>query len=75
MIFQAIIAIILHDEINTINKNITTKDPYSPFATQTGFRVNHNFIQRIKLKHNLCGGKLYYNYNFCSIQYVFFRII
>jgi len=57
--FQAIIGIILHEEYDTINKNNATKDPCSPFATQTGFRVNHNFVRKIKLKHNLSGGRHY----------------
>lgn len=48
----------MREENNTISRNINSKDPYSPFATQTGFRVNHNFVRKIKLKHNLSGGKL-----------------
>ncbi|XP_025425003.1 uncharacterized protein LOC112693939 isoform X2 [Sipha flava] len=55
LISQAIIALILHEENYTISKNVFTKDPYSPFTTQTGFRVNHNFVRKIKLKHNLSG--------------------
>jgi hypothetical protein len=58
-----VIALILYNENKTISTNINTNDPYSPFATQTGFRVNHSYIQKIKLKHNLCGGKTYTNYS------------
>lgn len=64
--FQAIIALILYEENNIISRNIHTKDPFSPFATQTGFRVNHNFIRKIKLKHNLCGGRLNDEFNTCN---------
>lgn len=52
----------MHEENNTISRNVLTKDPYSPFTTQTGFRVNHNFVRKIKLKHNLSGGKLFKYY-------------
>lgn len=59
--FQAIIALILHEENYAISSNINTSDPYSPFATQTGFRINHNYVKIIKLKHNLCEGKMDYH--------------
>lgn len=65
----------MHEENYTISRNINTKDPYSPFATQTGFRVNHNFVRKIKLKHNICGGKFNYNYNHCSIFIYSYYII
>lgn len=55
-------ALILYEENNTISTNINTNDPYSPFATQTGFRVNHNYVRKIKLKHSICGGTLYTTY-------------
>jgi len=67
-------ALILYEENYTISANINTKDPYSSFATQTGFRVNHNYIQKIKLKHNLCGGSIKYTtYNF-NIFITFYTI-
>ncbi|XP_050421823.1 methylcrotonoyl-CoA carboxylase subunit alpha, mitochondrial isoform X2 [Adelges cooleyi] len=64
LVSQAIIALILHEENEMITKNIKSKDPCSPFATLTGFRVNHNFIRNIKLSHNLSGE----TYD-CTVEY------
>ncbi|XP_060862861.1 methylcrotonoyl-CoA carboxylase subunit alpha, mitochondrial isoform X1 [Metopolophium dirhodum] len=67
LISQAVIALILYEENNTISSNINTNDPYSPFATQTGFRVNHNYVQKIKLKHNLCGEMYDVRIEYCGV--------
>ncbi|XP_050541609.1 methylcrotonoyl-CoA carboxylase subunit alpha, mitochondrial [Daktulosphaira vitifoliae] len=64
LVLQVILALILKEENEVICKNIKKNDPCSPFATLTGFRVNHNLVRSIKLKHCL-SGEIYE----ASIQY------
>lgn len=47
-------AIVLHEELVSITNSLQSDDPFSPFATLTGFRVNHLFIRPMKLQ---CNGK------------------
>ncbi|XP_032674676.1 methylcrotonoyl-CoA carboxylase subunit alpha, mitochondrial isoform X2 [Odontomachus brunneus] len=41
ILVQAALASILHEEMNSLNTSIETKDPFSPFAVETGLRLNH----------------------------------
>lgn len=56
VITQAVIAVVLHEELVTITKALNSDDPFSPFATLTGFRVNHLFVRPMRLQ---CNGKDY----------------
>ncbi|KAG8264847.1 hypothetical protein J6590_004879 [Homalodisca vitripennis] len=50
-IVQAIVGIVLHDESIALNAARTSNDPFNPFATLTGFRVNHLYERKIELWH------------------------
>uniref|UniRef100_A0A1B6IT26 Lipoyl-binding domain-containing protein n=2 Tax=Homalodisca liturata TaxID=320908 RepID=A0A1B6IT26_9HEMI len=50
-IVQAVVGIVLHDESIALNAARTSNDPFNPFATLTGFRVNHLYERKIELWH------------------------
>lgn len=56
VIAQVAMAIVLHEELVSITNSLQSEDPFSPFATLTGFRVNHLFVRPMKLQ---CNGKDY----------------
>lgn len=38
---QGALALILHEEMNALSTSLKTNNPFSPFATETGLRINH----------------------------------
>ncbi|XP_031843768.1 methylcrotonoyl-CoA carboxylase 1 [Nomia melanderi] len=42
---QAVLASILHEDLFSLQHSLTTNDPFSPFATETGSRLNHTLTR------------------------------
>ncbi|XP_014608603.1 PREDICTED: methylcrotonoyl-CoA carboxylase subunit alpha, mitochondrial [Polistes canadensis] len=41
VLMQSVLALILYEEMNALTISLKTNNPFSPFATETGFRFNH----------------------------------
>ncbi|GAB1863848.1 Methylcrotonoyl-CoA carboxylase subunit alpha, mitochondrial [Camponotus japonicus] len=41
VLIQAALAWILHEDVDSLSASLETKDPFSPFAMETGLRLNH----------------------------------
>ncbi|XP_029155137.1 methylcrotonoyl-CoA carboxylase subunit alpha, mitochondrial isoform X1 [Nylanderia fulva] len=41
VLIQGALACILHEDVDSLSAALETKDPFSPFAIETGFRLNH----------------------------------
>lgn len=41
ILVQGALALILYEEMNALNISLQTNNPFSPFATETGLRINH----------------------------------
>lgn len=41
VLIQGALACILYEDIDSLSASLETKDPFSPFAIETGFRLNH----------------------------------
>ncbi|XP_025162213.1 methylcrotonoyl-CoA carboxylase subunit alpha, mitochondrial isoform X2 [Harpegnathos saltator] len=48
ILIQGALTSILYEEMNSLSTSVETKDPFSPFAVETGLRLNH------ALKHTFC---------------------
>lgn len=64
VLFQAVVAVVLHEELVTLTAARNSPDPHNPFATLTGFRVNDLFERKIELRHKK-KGIIYY---FCTFS-------
>lgn len=42
---QAVLASILHEDLFSLQHSLTTNDPFSPFATEIGLRLNHTLTR------------------------------
>lgn len=45
---QGTLGLILNEELEAMKKSIETDDPFSPFATETGVRVNHVLMRNFQ---------------------------
>lgn len=45
---QAAVASILDEEMRSLRSSLTTTDPFSPFATETGLRLNHTLTRTFR---------------------------
>ncbi|XP_043480671.1 methylcrotonoyl-CoA carboxylase subunit alpha, mitochondrial [Leptopilina heterotoma] len=45
---QGTLGLILNEELEAMKKSIETDDPFSPFATETGVRVNHALMRNFQ---------------------------
>ncbi|CAL1679728.1 unnamed protein product [Lasius platythorax] len=41
VLIQGALACILYEDVDSLSASLETKDPFSPFAVETGFRLNH----------------------------------
>lgn len=41
VLIQAALTSILHEDVDSLSASLETKDPFSPFAMETGLRLNH----------------------------------
>nr|XP_012149295.1 PREDICTED: methylcrotonoyl-CoA carboxylase subunit alpha, mitochondrial [Megachile rotundata] len=47
---QAALAWILYEDTNSLRSSVTSVDPFSPFATETGLRLNHSQYRTFNFK-------------------------
>lgn len=52
---QAVVGIVLHDELLALSAASRSDDAFNPFASLTGFRVNHLYERHIEVFHNKKG--------------------
>ncbi|KAF3424710.1 hypothetical protein E2986_09773 [Frieseomelitta varia] len=45
VVAQAALALILYEDTHSLRSSFTTSDPFSPFATETGLRLNHTLTR------------------------------
>lgn len=45
---QGTLGIILSEELEAMKKSMTTEDPFSPFAIETGLRINHTLMRKFQ---------------------------
>ncbi|XP_054271270.1 methylcrotonoyl-CoA carboxylase subunit alpha, mitochondrial isoform X2 [Macrosteles quadrilineatus] len=50
-VVQAVLGIVLHDKAQALAQAAESKDPFNPFNTLTGFRVNGQLTRQIRLLH------------------------
>ena len=48
VLVQGTLAVILNEELEAMKKALNSEDPLSPFATETGFRINHILAKKFK---------------------------
>ncbi|XP_076632449.1 methylcrotonoyl-CoA carboxylase 1 [Colletes latitarsis] len=47
---QAALASILYEDMHSLQSSLKTSDPFSPFATEIGFRLNHSLTRIFRFK-------------------------
>lgn len=47
---QAALALILYEDRHSLQSSFTTTDPFSPFATEIGLRLNHTLMRTFCFK-------------------------
>lgn len=52
---QAVVGIVLHDELLALSAASRSDDPFNPFASLTAFRVNHLYERNMEVFHNKKG--------------------
>ncbi|KAK1126552.1 hypothetical protein K0M31_004185 [Melipona bicolor] len=52
VVAQAALALILYEDTHSLRSSFTTSDPFSPFATETGLRLNHTLTRTFSF--NVC---------------------
>lgn len=49
---EAALSFVLTDELEKLHKAAAKQDEHNPFVVESGFRINYDYCQDIKLKHN-----------------------
>nr|CAD7267662.1 unnamed protein product [Timema shepardi] len=49
LVVQAVVGLLLHEEMISLKAAMSSSDPFSPFSHETGFRVNHFLKRRLEL--------------------------
>ena len=70
VVAQAALALILYEDTHSLRSSFTTSDPFSPFATEIGLRLNHTLTRTFSF--NVCDDDVKVEvkyFNFSGIPY------